>query len=137
MVVVGGSAFALLFLRPLMLKNLEPAVAMGLMGAIQARFRWVIWIGIVILIVTGAWMSGVYRGITDMDGLTATSFGQALSVKSLLSLLLYASALSITLPWGWLGWFRVRQLVFMRLNLVLATVIVLLAALLVRNGGLS
>ena len=135
-VAIGGSAFALLILRPLAMRTLEPPAAMALMGAVQARFRWAIWGGIVVLILTGLWTSYSFRGVDNLEALTSTSFGRTLAVKSALSLLLFGVALSITLPWARLDWFRQRQVTFMRLNLALATVIVLLAALLVRRGGI-
>ena len=132
---IGGAAFVLLVLRPLALKTLEPPVAMRLMGAIQARFRWIIWGVIATLVVTGLWNAIAFRGITSLDALLNTPFGRTLLVKSLLALLLFGGALSITLPVPWLAWFRQRQPQIMRMNLALAAIIVLLASLLVRHGG--
>ncbi|MSQ41024.1 MAG: hypothetical protein EXR55_05085 [Dehalococcoidia bacterium] len=132
---IGGSAFVLFVLRPLALRTLEPPVAMRLMGAVQARFRWVIWGAILTFIVTGLWTAVAFRGMTSLDALFTTAFGRTLVVKSLLALLLFAGAFSVTLPVPWLAWFRQRQFYIMRMNLVLAAIIVLLATLLVRRGG--
>ena len=133
-VAIGGSAFTLLVLRPLALRVLEPPVAMRLMGAVQARFRWVVWVAILGLIVTGLWSSMEFRNITSLDALFDTDFGRTLFVKSLLSLLLFANALAITLPFSWLAWFRQRAPTIMWVNLVLAAIIVLFASLMVRRG---
>ena len=135
-VVIGGSALVLLFLRPLALKTLEPPVAMGLMGALQMRFRWAIWGAILLLVVTGVWSAVAFRGMTSLDALFNTPFGQALLIKSVLAAVLFGNALAITLPLSWLGWFRKRAPTIMHINLVLATVIILVASFLVRRGGL-
>ena len=132
-VAIGGAAFSLLVLRPLALRVLEPPVAMRLMGAVQARFRWVIWGGILTLIVTGLWSMDI-RNITSSDALFDTDFGRTLVVKSLLALLLFANALAITLPFSWLAWFRQRAPTIMWINLILAAIIVLVASLMVRRG---
>ena len=133
---IGGSAYALLYLRPQAMKLLDPAQAMRLMGGVQARFRWVIWSSIVVFIVTGAWLAWEFRGIQNTDVLVNTSFGRTLLVKSVLALVLFANALAVTLPWRRLAWFRQRQVVIMRTNLLLAGVIVLLASFMLRHGGL-
>ena len=133
---IGGSAFALLFLRPQVLKQLEPPQAMQLMGSVQARFRWVIWSAIVLFIVTGLWLSWEFRGVQSAELLFDTSFGRTLLVKSILALVLFANALAITLPWRRLAWFRQRQVTNMRANLLLGAAIVLLATFMVRAGGL-
>ena len=132
---IGGSAFAFLILRPLALKTLEPPVAMRFMGALQQRFRWVVWGSILVFIVTGLWSSWAFCGITSLDALFDTSFGRTLAVKSLLAVILFASALSITLPLPGLAWFRQRQATIFWINVSLAAVIVLLASLMVRRGG--
>jgi len=135
-VAVGGGAFALLFLRPQALRVLEAPVAMRLMGAVQARFRWVVWAAIVVFVVTGLWLGWEFRRIRDVDALMDNSFGRTLLVKSVLALLLILIALAITLPWRRLGWFRQRQVPLQWANLVLAGAIVLLATFMVRRGGL-
>ena len=134
-VAVGGSAFVLFVLRPLVLRTMEPSVAMSLMGAVQLRFRWLIWGAILVLVVTGVWMAMEFRGITSLQALTHTSFGQTLVVKSLLSIVFFAGALSVTLPISWLASFRRHQVAIFRFNLLGAVVITLLATLMVRQGG--
>ena len=135
-VAIGGSALVLLFLRPLALKTLEPPVAMRLMGGLQMRFRWAIWGAILLLVVTGVLSSWAFRGMTSLDALFTTAFGQALVIKSVLAALLFTGALAITLPLSWLGWFRQRAPTIMWINLLLATIIVLVASFMVRRGGL-
>ena len=135
-VAIGGSAFALIFLRPRALALMEPPEAMRLMGAVQMRFRWAVWTALVAFVVTGVYLAWEFRGVTTVDALFDSSFGRTLLVKSLLALVLFAGALSVTLPFAWLGWARQRQLVILRTNLVVAAVIVLLATFMVRSGGL-
>ena len=134
-VAIGGATFVLFVLRPLALRILEPPVAMQLVGAIQARFRWVVWGAIIVLIVTGLWTSIAFRGVSSVEALFDTSFGRTLLVKSLLALALFAGVLAATLPLSWLAWFRQHQVGVMRFNLTVAAVVVLLATLLVRYGG--
>ena len=123
-------------LRPLALRTLEPPVAMRLMGAVQARFRWVQWGAILLFIATGIWSAVQFRGMTSLDALVDTAFGRTLLIKSALALLLFANALAVTLPLRSLAWFRQRQPTIIAINLALAAVIVLLASLMVRRGGL-
>ena len=135
-VAVGGSAFALLMLRPTALTLMEPAEAMRLMGAVQARFRWTVWTAIAVFVVTGVYLAWEYRGIDSVDLLFDTTFGRTLFVKSVLAIVLFAGVLSVTLPVSWLAWFRQRQVTILRLNLAVATVIVLFATFMIRRGGL-
>jgi uncharacterized membrane protein len=135
-VAIGGAAFVLLMLRPLALRTLEPPIAGRLMGAVQARFRWVQWAAIVLFIVTGIWSAVQFRGMTSLEAVFDTAFGRTLLVKSILALLLFANALAVTLPLRRLAWFRQRQPTIIAINLVLAAIIVLLASFMVRRGGL-
>ena len=65
-----------------------------------------------------------------------TAKRRTLFVKSLLALLLFAGVFAGTLPLSWLAWARQRAVPIMRMNIVVATLIVLLAAFMVRAGGL-
>ena len=121
---VGGITFILLTLRPATMAALEPPTVGKLMGQIALRFRWVVWLAM------------VYRGLTGPSDAMTTSYGRTLLIKALLSLVLFASALLTTLPMKRLAWFRARALTFQRLNAALAFIIILLATLMVRAGGI-
>ncbi|MBM3945955.1 MAG: hypothetical protein FJ315_00950 [SAR202 cluster bacterium] len=133
---VGGAVFGLFFLRPAALKSLEPPVVQRLMGSIELRFRWVIWTAILIWIVTGLWLATSFRGITTGDELFGNTYGRTLLVKSILALVLFGGALSITLPSTRLRWFQARRPAVQRFNIAIAVIIILLAAFMVRRGGL-
>ena len=133
---VGGVAFILMTLRPSAMAALEPPVMGKLMGQIARRFRWIVWGAIAGFTVTGLWLATAYRGINTGAELTANSYGRTLLVKSILALVLFASAFAVTLPIKQLAWFRAHALQFQRLNLTLAFIIILLAAFMVRAGGL-
>ena len=135
-VAVGATVFVVFFLRPKAMAVLEPLQVGALMGAIGLRVRWVAWSAVAIFIVTGLYLAVELRGITSVDALFDTSFGRTLFVKSLLALLLFAGVFAGTLPLSWLAWARQRAIPIMRMNIVVATIIVLLAAFMVRSGGI-
>ena len=135
-VAVGGTVFVVFFLRPQAMAVLAPPQVGQLMGAIAMRFRWAAWTAFVVFVVTGLYLAVELRGITTVDALFDSSFGRTLFVKSLLALVLFAGVLAGTLPFGWLGWARRRALPIMRMNIAVAALIVLLAAFMVRAGGL-
>ena len=135
-VAVGGLTFILMTLRPAATASLDSPTVGKLMGQVAMRFRWVVWTAIILFVVTGLWLMTQYRSITTFDQAVGTSYGRTLLVKSLLSLALFASALLISIPHRRLAWFRARALFFQQLNAALAFLIVLLAAFMVRAGGL-
>ena len=135
-VAVGGTVFVVYFLRPQAMAVLEPPQAGRLMGAIAMRFRWLAWAALVTFVVTGLYLAVELRGITSVSALFDTSFGRTLFVKSLLALVLFAGVLAGTLPLPWLAWARQRAVPIMQMNIVVAALIVLLATLMVRAGGL-
>ena len=135
-VAIGGTVFFLYYLRPQALALLEPPQAMQLMGAIGMRFRWAAWAALILFVVTGLYLAVEFRGITSVDALFDSSFGRTLLVKSALALVLFAGVLAVTLPFAWLGWARQRQATIGRTNIVVAALILLLAAFMVRAGGL-
>ena len=135
-VPIGGVTFLLFVLRPTVMRVMEPPEAMRLMGAIQMRWRWVVWVALALWVITGFWMAWAFRGMTSLDAVFDTSFGRTLFVKSALAGILMLIALTLTLPLDGLAWFRRHQVGFIRFNLVLAVVIILLASLMVRYGGI-
>ncbi len=135
-VAIGGVTFLLFILRPTVMRVMEPPEAMRLMGAIQMRWRWVVWTALALWVVTGFWMAWGFRGMTSFDAVFDTSFGRTLLVKSALAGMLILIALALTLPVDGLAWFRRHQVGLIRFNLSLALVITLLASLMVRYGGI-
>ena len=135
-VAVGSTIFVVAFLRPMAMAILEPPQVGALMGPLALRLRWVAWAAVAIFVVTGLYLAVELRGITSLDALFDTSFGRTLFVKSLLALLLFAGIFAGTLPLSWLAWARQRAIPIMKMNIVVATLIVLLAAFMVRAGGL-
>ena len=135
-VAVGSTIFVVAFLRPMAMAVLEPPQVGALMGPLALRLRWVAWAAVAIFVVTGLYLAVELRGITSLDALFGTSFGRTLFVKSLLALLLFAGIFAGTLPLSWLAWARQRAIPIMKMNIVVATLIVLLAAFMVRAGGL-
>jgi uncharacterized membrane protein len=133
---IGGAVFGLFFLRPLALKSFDGPTVQKLMGGLEQRFRWVIWSAIIIWIVTGLWLATSFRGITTGGELVDNSYGRTLLVKSILAIALFVGALSITLPYKQLGWFHRRRPRVQLFNIIMAVTIILLAAFMVRSGGL-
>ncbi len=135
-VAVGGTVFVVYFLRPGVMAVLEPPQAGPLMGAIAMRARWMAWAAILVFVVTGLYLAVELRDITTVSALFDSSFGRTLLVKSVLALVLFAGVLAGTLPLPWLAWARQRAIPIMQVNIVVAALIVLLAAFMVRAGGL-
>jgi uncharacterized membrane protein len=135
-VAIGGVTFILFVLRPTVLRLMEPPEAMRFMGAVQMRWRWVVWGSLSLLVITGFWMAWAFQGMTSLDVVLDTSYGRTLLLKSALAGLLMLIAMTLTLPMGGLAWFRRHQVGLIRFNLSLAAIIVLLASLLVRYGGI-
>ena len=135
-VAVGGTVFVVFYLRPQAMAVLEPPQVGALMGAIAMRFRWAAWTAVVVFVVTGLYLAVEFRDIKTVDVLFDSSFGRTLFVKSLLALVLFAGVFAGTLPLSWLAWARQRAIPIMQMNIAVATLIVLLAAFMVRAGGL-
>jgi len=147
---MGGMIFLVLVLVPVVRRSEHQNVRGSLIHWIGVRFRWVGWICLVLLLLSGAF-NLIYRGVgwEDLrnDLFWRSFFGQALGIKLLLvALILLLSALhdfvigpramalwqaNPTSPEttrlrrqaGWLG----------RLNLLLALVVVALGVILVRG----
>lgn len=142
--------FLVLVLVPITRRQEVRGIAAPLIRWTGQRFRWVGWICLGLLVLSGTF-NVAYRGFTWADVLSGrlwqTSFGQALGIKlALVSVILILSALHdffigprSTALWqanpgspaamrlrrqaGWIG----------RLNLLLALIVVILAVILVRG----
>lgn len=147
---IGGMVFLALVLVPVIRRTEYRGIAASLIHWTGARFRWVGWVSLLLLILTGT-INLTFRGFGWMDlksgRIFQGPFGQILGIKLLLvALILVLSVLHdfiigplATASWqtnpasaeamrlrhqaGWLG----------RLNLLLALVVVALGIMLVRG----
>jgi putative copper export protein len=147
---IGGMLFLVLVLVPVVRRQDYREVAAPLVHRVGVRFRWVGWICLGLLILSGVF-NLIYRGVTWADVATGqlwrSPFGQALGLKLFLvaTILLISAAHDFiigpraTALWqadpaapaaqrlrrqaGWLG----------RLNLLLALAVVALGVILVRG----
>lgn len=128
---IGGSAFVLFVLRPALLATLGPEDRERVMEQVRARFHPILWVSIGVIAVTGLAAAGSLQ-VLRPEVLFGTTYGQMLTIKVLLALVLFASALLITLPLPALARFRERTPQYLRMNVSIAVLIILIAVMLRR-----
>jgi len=123
---VGGMAFLLLILTP-SLKVLPPEQRDLLAKKVMKRFRWMIWLAILVLL-----LSGLY---TVRQYYWEVAWGKSwelLTVKIVLALLVFIIALAPTLPFKVCDRVRARGQMWLSIAVGLAIAVILIAAYLRR-----
>lgn len=122
---VGGTAFVLLVLGPSIRR--APGEAQQLIFAgIRARFFPIVWFCIGIIIISGLAIAGSLQ-VLRPQVLLGSPYGWLLITKILLALILFTSALLITLPGEGLARFRARAVQYQRMIVSIAVIIILIA----------
>jgi len=123
---IGGLAFLLLVLTP-SLGNSPPEQRALMDQQLIGRFRWVIWSAILILLVSGLYSIREYYW--------EMAWGKSwmlLTIKIVLSLIVFAIALALTLPFRLFGWVRARRQIWLSIAVGLAVAVIFISAYLRR-----
>jgi uncharacterized membrane protein len=123
---VGGMGFLVLVLIPSGVV-LQPDHRNQLLKAVGARFRWVSWTVIVLLLASGFYNVRQYYW--------EVPWGRAwelLAAKIALALVVFAISLCLTLPAKAFDWFRMRRKFWLTTAFTLAMIVVLISAYLRR-----
>ncbi len=123
---VGGMAFILFILLPAS-QVLDPVRRQPLLDAVGARFRWVTWTVIVLLI-----GSGVYNASLAWEAPWGR-YWWWLTVKITLGMLVFVLVLCLSVPLKVLAPFRQRQKLWLGLAFGMAMAVILISAYLRRG----
>ena len=126
---VGGMAFLLFVLIPC-LGNLQPAQRDLLSQQVAQRFRWIAWSAIALLLISGLFSIRQYYW-----ELAWGKSWKILTVKIILSFVVFIIALALTLPFRWLERIRARRRLWLSLAFGLAVAVILISAYLRRGPG--
>ncbi|MCW8964522.1 MAG: CopD family protein [Gammaproteobacteria bacterium] len=63
---VGGMLFAHMMLRPVAASQLEPPARLKLWVGVFGRFFPAVWVSIIVILVTGFWVIGIYGGFKGL-----------------------------------------------------------------------
>lgn len=124
---IGGVGFLLLVLLP-SAQRLAPEQRHLLMRLVSARFRWVSWS--VILVLIGSGLFSIRQYYWDVAWGTAWKF---LTVKIILAFFVFAISLSLTLPFKAFDKFRSRRKMWLAIAFATAMVVILLSSYLRRG----
>jgi len=125
--VLGGIGFLLLILIP-SLGVLSPEQRETITKAVAARFRWVSWSGVGLLLITGLYQVRRYYW--------EEPWGRAwrlLALKIALSFGLFFILLGLTLPLRWFAQMGARRRKWLLASFILGVVVVLISAYLRRG----
>jgi uncharacterized membrane protein len=123
---VGGMAFLLLILMP-SLGALPPEQRDLLAKRVMDRFRWVIWLAILVLLISGLYSVRQYYW--------EVAWGKSwalLTVKIILAFLVFVLALALTLPLKLFDWVRARPRLWLAIAVGLAVAVIFISAYLRR-----
>ena len=123
---VGGMAFLLLVLPP-RLGGLEPEQRDRLTKAVIARFRWVLWPSMAVLL-----LSGLYNIREYYWEVAWGKSWELLTVKIVLACIVFIIALALTLPFKLFDWVRARRQVWLAVAVGLSVAIIFISAYLRR-----
>lgn len=123
---IGGMGFILLILLP-SLRILSPDQRDLLFRRVMGRFRWVSWSVIILLIASG--LGNVRLWAWDAPW---GAYWKWLTVKIVLSFLVFTIALALTIPLKFLDRFRARRQLWLTIAFALGLVVILLSAYLRR-----
>jgi len=124
---IGGLAFLLFVLTP-SLGNLPPEQRDLLFQQVKSRFRWVIWSAILVMLVSGL--------VSIRQYYWEVAWGKSwelLTVKIVLSFLVFGIAIALTLPFKAFRWVRAHRQIWLALALGAAVVVIYIAAYLRRG----
>ena len=117
----------LLFLLTPGFGDLEPEQRDRLIKQVLARFRWVLWPSIAVLL-----LSGLYNIREYYWEVAWGKSWQLLTVKIVLSCIVFLIALALTLPFKFLDWVRARRQAWLGVAVGLAVAIIFISAYLRR-----
>ena len=124
--LVGGLAFLLLVLRP-GFGGLQPEQRDSLIKDVFARFRWVAWTSMAVLLLSGLYSIREYYW--------EVAWGKSwelLTVKIVLACIVFMIALALTLPFKFFDWVRARRQAWLAVAVGLAVAIIFISAYLRR-----
>ena len=124
---IGGMGFVLFILMP-SAQILAPEQRDLLMRLVSARFRWVSWS--VILVLVGSGLFNIRQHYWDVAWGTAWKF---LTAKIILAVIVFAISLFLTLPFKALDKFRARRKMWLSIAFATAMVVILLSSYLRRG----
>lgn len=124
---IGGIAFMHIILLP-SARVLNPDQREILLKKVAAKFRWVSWSVILLLLA-----SGLYNVRQFYWEVPWGHSWKVLTVKIVLALLLFIIVLALTLPLKFLNWFRARRQMWLAIALTLAMTVILISAYLRRS----
>lgn len=119
---VGGMAFMVIVLMP-SLSVLDEERRAQVAKAIAARFRWVSWIAILLLIGTGIYNVRVRAWEAPWG-----TYWTVLTLKMFLALIVFSISLLLTLPIPGLESFRARRRQWLTITLGIAVAVILISA---------
>jgi uncharacterized membrane protein len=123
---VGGTSFVLFVLGPTLKRGVSGEAQQQIFAGIRARFFPIIWGCIAIILISGLAAAGSLQ-VLRPQVLFGTTYGWMLVTKIILALILFTSALLITLPYESLARFRARATQYQRMIVSLALLIILIA----------
>ena len=123
---VGGMAFLLFALTP-GLEDLEPEQRDRLIKQVLARFSWVLWPSMAVLL-----LSGLYSVREYYWEVAWGKSWQLLTVKIVLACVVFVVGLALTLPFKLFDWVRARRQACLAIAVGLAVAIIFISAYLRR-----
>jgi uncharacterized membrane protein len=123
---VGGMAFLLLVLTP-GLGDLEAEQRDQLIKQVLARFRWVLWSSMAVLL-----LSGLYSVREYYWEVAWGKSWELLTVKIVLACIVFVIALGLTLPFKPFDWVRARRQAWLVIAVGLGVAIIFISAYLRR-----
>ncbi len=117
-IAVGGMHYVMTVLMPVA-KKMGPPSGPALMEAASNKFRTLVWVSIALLVITGG-------HLTFARGLLQTDRAPFLLVKIGLALVIFAISLGMTLPLPALAGLQKKRPLLLRINIVLAMVVIFL-----------
>jgi uncharacterized membrane protein len=126
---IGGTAFVVFVLGPTLRTGVAPDAQNQIFAGIRTRFFPIVWGCIAVILISGLAAAGSLQ-VLRPNVLFGTTYGWMLTLKIVLALILFATALLITLPSPGLARFRERAPQYQRMIVGMAAVIILIATLL-------
>jgi uncharacterized membrane protein len=123
---VGGMAFLLFVVTP-KLGDLEPAQRDRLIKQVLARFRWVLWPSMAVLL-----LSGLYSVREYYWEVAWGKSWELLTIKIVLACIVFVIALGLTLPFKLFDWVRARRQAWLAIAVGLAVAVIFISAYLRR-----
>jgi len=123
---VGGLTFLLVVLTP-SLGDLQPEQRERLAKHVLDRFRWVIWVAIIVLLA-----SGLYSVRENYWEVHWGRSWELLTAKIVLAFLVFVMSLALTLPFKAFNWVRAHRQVWLSIAVGMSVAIIFISAYLRR-----